>query len=298
MKDLFCQLFPKPCLKTSDCRAVHPEQSLERSDTGNEAWNHFQGTILFQESVVVLHTGIHHVFDDVDVIPASLWRMVGCSCQRVVSTFIRGGFCWLAPKFVAERKVTLLLLCEAECFPPCSGRDWQNKRKHTPLLSTGMVLHYRQLTQHWFGIRNRCVAAVRFIHRLFGRGHWGGMWDQFKPSFIPVTRVEASCLCFSASACDSRSWMTWESSREESQRPSSLLTLCEWTLDFQKRELLNSERSAAGPLRDTAAVWRGPPPRVHLTTPEALLCNRAQFIIWTQMLILHLLTLKLRHSGG
>lgn len=125
------------------------------------------------------------------------------------------------------------------------------------------------------------VAAVWFIHTPFwSRSAWGGMWgsglhstsrDQFKPCFIRVTRVEASCLCFSVSACESRSWIRLERSREGSQGSSSLLTLFKWTLDFQKRELLNS---AVGPLRGHGSCLEGPPaPRVRLTTPEALLCN-------------------------
>lgn len=94
---------------------------------------------------------------------APLCRMVGCSCRVNIYSggILSAGskICRWAQRFTAS-PITAVGFCEAECFPSCSGRDWQNKRKHRLLLSTGMVLHHLQLTQHWFGIRNRCVAAV------------------------------------------------------------------------------------------------------------------------------------------
>lgn len=101
------------------------------------------------------------------------------------------------------------------------------------------------------------VAAPWFILTVqFGRSHhkwmWGSGWrntsgDGFRPCFICDTRVQASCLCFSAST---REWILMDQIRElqggGGKGSSSLLTLFEWTLDFQKRELLNSELSAVG----------------------------------------------------
>ena len=83
-----------------------------------------------------------------------------------------------------------------------------------------------RLIQHRSWVRSLCVSVFRVLlqddsfTRSSAKVHESGCEAapaEFKLCFIRVTRVEASCLSFSVSACESRSWIRLESDRVESQ---------------------------------------------------------------------------------
>lgn len=151
--------------------------------------------------------------------------------------------------------------------------------------------------------QSRCIQGVTgvwLIHTQFGRSPWewkGGsglrcltqdQWRRIQAAskhtvpFIPVTRVEASCLSFSVSACKSpliyysrEPWGGWGGE----VKSSSLLTLFKWTFDMwmsRTRKLLNFWVKLV--LLGHGSCSEGPAPGVCFTPPEPLLCNRAAFM--------------------